>query len=154
MQDVYTTCQADRVHGAIGIARMVFHDLQDPRSAKAPMRLSIWVLFATLRYVQSEANRIFTSSGKEARSALVLPIQTTGLMLGDAIISILCLNEHKRQKIDSDCAQNSKKCDTTTARECGVFGLRLVQSGEQMLQVIENTVEGTADGPLKPQYRA
>jgi hypothetical protein len=25
----------------------------------------------------------------------VLPIQTTGLILGDAIIFILCLNEHK-----------------------------------------------------------
>jgi hypothetical protein len=49
---------ADRVHGAIGIARMVFNDLQDPRSAKTPKRLSIWVLFATLRYVESVANRI------------------------------------------------------------------------------------------------
>jgi hypothetical protein len=56
----------------------------------------------------------------------MLPIQTTGLMLG-AIISILCLNEHKKQQIDSDGAQNSKKCDMTQLqRECDVFRLRLV----------------------------
>jgi hypothetical protein len=41
----------------------------------------------------------------------VLPIQTTGLMLSDAIAPILCLNKHRRQQIDSDGAQNSKKCD-------------------------------------------
>jgi hypothetical protein len=55
----------------------------------------------------------------------VLPIETTGLMLGDAIISILCLNEHKKQRIDSD--------------------------GEQMPQVIENTVKRAVDGPLDPK---
>lgn len=77
---------------------MVFNDFQDPRSAKAPKWLSIWVLFATLRYVESVANRILHVFWKDARSALVLPIQATGLMLSDAINFILCLNEHKRQR--------------------------------------------------------
>jgi hypothetical protein len=40
------------------------------------------VLFTTLRSVESVANRI-----------------PTGLMLGDAIIFILCLNEHKSNRL-------------------------------------------------------
>jgi hypothetical protein len=65
-----------------------------------------------LRYVES-ASQSHPSGllGKDARSALVLPIQTTGLMLGDAIISILCLNKHKGNRLILSGAQNSKKCD-------------------------------------------
>jgi hypothetical protein len=40
-------------------------------------------------------------------ATLVLPIQTTGLMPGDAVISILCLNEHGRQKLLSRSVQKS-----------------------------------------------
>ena len=84
----------------------------------------------------------------------MLPIQTTGLMLGDAIISILCLNEHKKQKIDSDGAQNSKKCDTT-ARELRCFQARVSFKAESRCpKVIENTVKGTVDRPLEPKGRA
>jgi hypothetical protein len=78
---------------------MVFHDFQDPRSAKAPKRLSIWVLFATLRYVESVANRMLRSSGKGRKVCPGASIRTTGLMLGDAIISILCLNKHKGNRL-------------------------------------------------------
>ena len=99
---------------------MVFNDLQDPRFAKAPKRLSNWVLFATLRYVESVANRIFHVFWN-ARSALVLPIQATGLTLSDAINFILCLNEHKTQRISSvlRCGKNPenrvKPCSYSTS---------------------------------------
>jgi hypothetical protein len=55
------------------------------------------VFSSTLRDVECVANLSLTSSGKEANSVLLLPTQTTGLMLADAVICILCLNEHTRQ---------------------------------------------------------
>jgi hypothetical protein len=116
MQDIYATRQADRVHGAISIARVVFHDLQDACTAKAPKRLSIGVLSATLRYVERVANRILHVFWKGREVYPVLPIQTTGLMLGDAIVFIICLNEHKGNVIGSDGVQIPKKCATTDAR--------------------------------------
>ena len=97
MQDIYATCEADRVHGTISIASVVFYDFQNARTVKAMERLGIAVLSATLGYVESVPNRVFHIFWKEARSALVLPIQTTGLMLGDAVTAMLCLNEHNRQ---------------------------------------------------------
>src|SRR5260370_5330981 len=58
MQDIYPPRQADRVHGAISIARVVFYDLQDACAAEAPERLGIGVLSATLRDVEGVANRV------------------------------------------------------------------------------------------------
>lgn len=67
MQDVYASCQADRVDGAIRIANVVFDDLQDSRATKSPQRLGIGVFSPALRDVECIANRIlfmiFPSAG-------------------------------------------------------------------------------------------
>jgi hypothetical protein len=62
-------------------------------------------------------------------------------MLSDAINFILCLNEHKRQKISSDGVQNSKKWTQPHER------MRCFQAkvGFRSPQVIENTVKGTVE---------
>jgi hypothetical protein len=58
MQDIYATCQTDRVYGPIRVACVALHDLQDAGTAKAPQRLGIGVLSATLRYIERVANRV------------------------------------------------------------------------------------------------
>ena len=92
---------------------MVFNDAQDPRPAKAPKRLNIWVLFATLRYVESVANRIFHVFWKGREVCPGASDPSDGLDASDAINFILCLNEHKTQRISSEGVPNSEKCHTT-----------------------------------------
>ena len=99
---------------------MVFDDLQDARTAKSPQRLGIGVLSATLRYVE-----------RVATSALLLPIQTTGLMLGDVVISILCLNEHKKQELLSGCLNHVPRFGGSSGgRWVGNFGPRVTRIAE------------------------
>ena len=99
MQHINTTRQADRVHGTISIASVVFYDLQNAHTAESPQWLGIGVLSAALCDVERVSDSVLYVFWKEARSDLLLPIQTTGLMVGDVAISILCLNEHKKQEL-------------------------------------------------------
>ena len=64
MQNIDAARQMNRVHGTISIASVVFNDLQDARTAKAPERLGIGVLFSTLRYVERVAKRVLNLFGK------------------------------------------------------------------------------------------
>jgi hypothetical protein len=78
-------------------------------------------------------------------------------MLGDAIVFILCLNEHKGNVIGSDGSdgvQIPKKC-ATTVPERDVFKLlRLASSGKQIPQVVENTEKGPPNRAFGAEGRA
>src|SRR5713226_8951523 len=95
---VHAASQTHGVDGTICITRMVLDNLQDSRASEASKWFRAGVLSALLGHVKCKADRSLTSSGKARRSALALPIQTAGLIIGKAgTIVILCLNEHKAQ---------------------------------------------------------
>jgi len=99
MQNIYAPGQSDRVDGSIRITGVTFHDLENSRTAEASQWLRIGVLSALLGHIERKPIASLTSSGKEERSVLALPIQTTGLMLIEAVILILCLKEHRKQGV-------------------------------------------------------
>ena len=86
MQSIYAPGQSDRVDGSIRITGVTFHDLENSRTAEASQWLRIGVLSALLGHIERKPIASLTSSGKEERSVLALPIQTTGLMLIEAVI--------------------------------------------------------------------